>query len=70
MLETAWAGSAEILVTAILEDFVHGQDETVYAGRAYRLRQGGHTLILTHPFEAARWLREGIWRTAADEPGA
>lgn len=70
VLETAWAGSAKILVTANLEDFVHGQDETVYAGRAYRLRQGGHTLILTHPFEAARWLREGTWRTAADEPGA
>lgn len=69
VLETAWAGSAEILVTANLEDFVHGRDETVCAGRTYRLKQGGHTLILTHPFEAARWLREGTWRTTADEPG-
>jgi predicted nucleic acid-binding protein len=70
VLETAWAGSADILVTANLEDFVLGPDETVYAGRTYRLRQSGHTLVLTHPFEAAHWLREGIWRTAADQPGA
>lgn len=68
VLETAWAGSAEILVTANLEDFLHGRDETVYAGRTYRLKRGGQTLILTHPFEAAHWLREGTWRTAADEP--
>ena len=70
VLETAWAGSAEILVTANLEDFVHARDETIYAGRTYRLKQGGRTLILTHPFEAARRLRAGTWRTAADEPEA
>jgi predicted nucleic acid-binding protein len=69
VLETAWAGNAEILVTANLEDFVHGRDEAVYAGRTYRLTQGARALILTHPFEAAHWLREGTWRTAADEPG-
>jgi hypothetical protein len=68
VLETAWAGSAEILVTANLEDFLQNRDEAVYAGRTYRLKQGRHTLILTHPFEAAHWLREGTWRTAADEP--
>jgi predicted nucleic acid-binding protein len=70
VLETAWAASAQILVTANLDDFVQGRDDTVRAGRTYRLKQAGRTLILTHPFEAAHWLREGIWRTAADQTGA
>ena len=70
VLETAWAGRADILVTANLDDFVQDGDEVVRAGRAYRLNHGGKTMILAHPFEAAGWLRDGIWRSARDETGA
>ena len=64
MLETAWAGQADVLVTANLRDFLRDGGETLLDGRAYRLTRGGRTMILAHPFEAAGWLRDGTWRTA------
>lgn len=69
VLETAWAGRADILVTANLRDFVQEDDEIVLEGRAYRLTRGGETMILAHPFEAARWLRDGTWRTTGAAKG-
>ena len=59
VLETAWAGEADILVTANLADFVRAEDHTLLEGRLYQLRRGGKSMILAHPFEAVRWLREG-----------
>jgi hypothetical protein len=67
VLETAWAGGADVLVTANLDDFIEDTDETVRAGRSFRLKQAGRTMIIAHPFEAAGWLRDGIWRTASDD---
>ena len=61
VLETAWAGGADLFVTTNLADFVQGEDEAMQAGRVYRLSRGGWTMILSHPFEAAGWLRRGIW---------
>jgi predicted nucleic acid-binding protein len=60
VLETAWAGGADILVTANLGDFAQEGDELIEARRIYRLSRGGRTMILTHPFEAAGWLRDEI----------
>ncbi len=57
VLETAWAGEADILVTANLADFIQHDDETVIDGRLYRSRRAGKTMILAHPFEAIAWLR-------------
>jgi predicted nucleic acid-binding protein len=65
VLETAWAGRADILVTANLVDFVQTADEVLSPNRLYRARRGGRTLMLAHPFAAAAWLREGRWPTAA-----
>lgn len=61
VLETAWAGRADFLVTANLGDFVGVGVEVIRYGRLYRLRRGMAGLILAHPFEAARWSREGKW---------
>ncbi|MDP3856117.1 putative toxin-antitoxin system toxin component, PIN family [Phenylobacterium sp.] len=70
VLETAWAGRADVLVTANLQDFVQDDDEIVLEGRTYRLTRGGGTMILAHPFEAAGWLRDGTWRITGDATGA
>jgi predicted nucleic acid-binding protein len=67
VLETAWAGKADILATANLDDFIQADDELVMEGRVWRLTRGGETMILAHPFEAASWLREGEWRSHRDE---
>jgi predicted nucleic acid-binding protein len=64
VLETAWAGRADVLVTANLKDFVQDDDELVLEGRTYRLARGGRAMVLAHPFEATGWLRDGTWRTA------
>ena len=58
VLETAWAGEADILVTANLADFIQDKDHAVLEGRLYQLERGGQSMILAHPFEALRWLRE------------
>lgn len=58
VLETAWAGQADLLVTANLADFIHEDDETILETMSYRLRRGDRSMILSHPFEAIRWLRE------------
>jgi hypothetical protein len=60
VLETAWAGRADILVTANLADFALGEAQTVIEGLMYRLPRGGRSMILSHPFESLRWLREGV----------
>ena len=70
VLETAWAGGTDILVTANLKDFVQDADDVIQAGRTYRLHRGGRMMILTHPFETAGWLRDGIWRAASGDAGA
>ena len=58
VLETAWAGGADILVTANLGDFVQDADELIQAGRIYRLSRGGRPMILdlTH-IRYAGWLQ-------------
>ena len=68
VLETAWAGGADVLVTANLVDFVSAGAEVILDGRLYRLKRGAAALILAHPFEAARWLRDGNWRADAARP--
>ncbi len=60
VLETAWAGRADILVTANLADFTEGAHQVAPGGRMFELERGGHSLILAHPFEAIRWLREEL----------
>jgi predicted nucleic acid-binding protein len=62
VLETAWAGGADILVTANLADFVQTSDEAIVEGRVYQSRRGGVPMMLAHPFEAARWMRTGLWQ--------
>jgi hypothetical protein len=58
VLETAWAGQADMLVTANLVDFVQDADRTIVEGRLYRQDRAGRSMILAHPFEAIRWLRD------------
>jgi hypothetical protein len=68
VLETAWAGGADVLATANLRDFVQGDDEIVLEASIYRLSRGGRTMMLAHPFQAAGWLRGAAWTTARDQP--
>ncbi len=58
VLETAWAGQADILVTANLADFTEVADQNAQGNRVFELERGGKSLIVAHPFEANRWLRE------------
>ena len=58
VLETAWAAQADVLVTANLADFTEAADDIAQGRRMFELERGGKTLILAHPFEAIRWLRE------------
>jgi predicted nucleic acid-binding protein len=57
VLETAWAGQAEALVTADLRGFVRADAEMLQQGRLARLRRGDRTLHVVHPFLFAAWLR-------------
>ena len=57
VLETAWAGGSDLMVTANLADFIQGGDETLIEDRLYRLERGGKTVLLAHPFAAIGWLR-------------
>lgn len=58
VLETPWAGEADILVTANLADFIQRDDQIVAEGRLYRLKRGDKSMVLAHLFEAIRWLNE------------
>jgi hypothetical protein len=67
VLETAWAGQADVLATANLRDFVRADSDVMLDGRAYRLTRGVRTLTVAHPFEVAQWLRTGAWGTECDQ---
>jgi hypothetical protein len=58
VLETAWAGQADMLVTANLVDFIQDGDREVVEGKVYRLRRCANSMLMAHPFEAIRWLQE------------
>jgi predicted nucleic acid-binding protein len=72
VLETAWAGAAEVLVTADFGGFLAADAEIVEAGRIARLCRGAATLWIVHPFSFARWLRGetvvGLEALAATDP--
>ena len=70
VLETAWAGRSDVLVTANLRDFVQDEDKVVLEDRIWRLTRGDADLIVMHPFEAARSLRDGTLRMTVDSAGA
>lgn len=69
VLETAWAGRADVFATANLRDFVQEDSEVLVDGRVYRLARGGRTMVMAHPFDVLRWLRGGPWRPDPDENG-
>jgi hypothetical protein len=60
VLETAWAGGSDVMVTANIQDFLFAVTEILRPGRLHRLRRGGNEMILAHPFDA-HWLRVGEW---------
>ncbi|MBX3483563.1 putative toxin-antitoxin system toxin component, PIN family [Phenylobacterium sp.] len=57
VLETAWAGRADALVTQDFGGFLSADAEVLEDGRLARLSRGGHVLHLAHPFRFAAWLR-------------
>jgi hypothetical protein len=57
VLETAWAGFADILVTADFRGFVSADAQVVVADRLGRLHRGDRRLTIVHPFFFAAWLR-------------
>jgi hypothetical protein len=56
VLETAWAGQADLLVTANLPDFIQPGDQEISEMRRYQLRRGARQMILAHPYDAVRWM--------------
>jgi len=63
VLETAWAGGADFLVTADLRGFLQKDAEVSAPSRILRLSRSGRSLIVAHPFTFAAWLR------GKDQPG-
>lgn len=63
VLETAWAGQADVLVTQNLADFLEPEAEALVPERIYGLRRGGTKLMLCHTFDAAAWLGGEPWPT-------
>ena len=68
VLETAWAGRADVFATANLRDFLGEESGIVRAGRVYRLRRGDRTMVMAHPFDVLHWLRGGAWEINPGEP--
>ncbi|THD60938.1 PIN domain-containing protein [Phenylobacterium sp.] len=61
VLETAWSGQADVLVTHNLTDFLEAGAETLVDEQVYGLRRGAGRLLLCHTFAAAAWLRGESW---------
>lgn len=57
VLETAWAGRADVLVTADFSGFAIPDAEVRVAGRTARLTRGDRRLWIVHPFDLSAWLR-------------
>lgn len=57
VLETAWAGRADVLVTSDFAGFLSADATVITPGRLARLERGGRRLWLIHPFAFAAWLR-------------
>jgi predicted nucleic acid-binding protein len=57
VVETAFSGGADLLVTQNLEDFAAADVQTLVAGRAYGATQGGEKLLILHTYDAAACLR-------------
>lgn len=57
VLETAWAGGADFLVTADVGGFAHKEARVMLEGRILRLERAGRALVVAHPFNFAAWLR-------------
>lgn len=70
VLETAWAGSAAVLVTADFRGFLSADAEVLIEDRLAKLRRADEVLFLIHPFTFAAWLRgekvEGLALAAGD----
>jgi hypothetical protein len=56
VLETAWAGGADLLVTANLKDFGQTDADVRVPERIVLLRRAEQSMILAHPYAAAAWL--------------
>jgi predicted nucleic acid-binding protein len=56
VLETAWAGRADLLVTANVRDFDRTDADVRAPNRIARLMRAGRNMILAHPYSAAAWL--------------
>jgi hypothetical protein len=64
VLETAWAGAADLLVTHNLSDFVVPEAEALVPDRIYGLRRGSAKLVVCHTYNAAAWLQGEDWPDA------
>jgi len=57
VVETAFAGEADLLVTHNLDDFAGPDLQTLAAGLAYGATQGARRVLILHTYAAAGWLR-------------
>jgi predicted nucleic acid-binding protein len=56
VLETAWAGRADLLVTANVRDFDRADADIRVPNRIARLTRACRAMILAHPYAASAWL--------------
>lgn len=65
VMETAWAGEVDLLVTHNLDDFA-GDSDALVPDRILGASRGGAKLIVSHTYDAAAWLRGEPWPEAVD----
>lgn len=57
VVEAAFAGEADLLVTHNFSDFAGDGVQLLVAGRIYGARQGVRKLLILHTYDAAAWIR-------------
>jgi len=66
VIETALAARAHLLVTANFEDFVGHNARVINPGQVAIIQAGDRRLLVAHPYQAAAWLRQGLFASVDD----
>lgn len=66
VVETALAARSHLLVTANFDDFITRDARMIVPGQVAIIHGNYGQLLVAHPYQAAAWLRQGIFPSADD----